>query len=102
MAYTQQSYRIEEIFLLEEGNLVIGLNASNTMERDEWQKKSIEDLKSDFNNKDILIVKLDDLKVSILAVDVMNSIANFKNVFLQIENSNKAQLIKLKDEVNII
>ena len=98
---TKKSYRIEEIFQLEGGDIVIGLVASNAIERDEWQKRSIKGLKSDFENRSFQVIN-HDFKSSILAVDIISSIANFKNVFLRVKNSDKALKLKLKDEIEII
>jgi hypothetical protein len=89
-------------FELPDGNLVIGLNTVRDELRDQWRKIWPNDLKAQFEGKKIKVFGEGyQFETNVLAVDILNSIADFKNVFLKLDNNPFTKKIQLNDEVEV-
>lgn len=93
---------VDHIHLFPEGQLVIFLGTANAELRNKWREMSIAELKAQFVDKEIHIFGEGyEFRTSVLSVEIMNSIADFKNVALQLENNELTLKIQEKDEVEV-
>jgi hypothetical protein len=90
------------ILELPDGSLVIGLNTNDDTLRGQWVSMKIAELKTQFEGKKIHVFGEGyAFETSVLGVEISNSIADFKNVFLKIANNEFTQKIRLNDEVEV-
>jgi hypothetical protein len=89
-------------FELPDGEIVIGLYTGRKELKTQWRNTAIDDLKSQYEGKKIQVFGEGyQFQTNVLAVDITNSIADDKNVFLKLENNAYTKKIQLKDEVEV-
>lgn len=87
---------------LPDGSPVIGLNTMKQELRDEWREMNPNDLKLQFTGKTITVVGEDyQFETAIVGVEILNSIADFKNVFLKLKANANTRKIQLHDQVEV-
>lgn len=93
---------IGDKFELPDGSVVIGLNTPKQDLRMDWRRMTMETLKAPFVGQEISIRGKDyQFQTKVLGVEILNSIADFKNVFLKIEKVTEASRIQQGDEVEV-
>jgi hypothetical protein len=93
---------IGHVGTLPTGGIFIGVNTGNETMRLEWKKKSFTDLENLFTGKLIKIFGEEyEIQTKILDVKITASLADFKNIFLKIEENAMTKKIQELDEVEI-
>jgi TRAP-type C4-dicarboxylate transport system substrate-binding protein len=93
---------IVDKFALPSGELVFGLTTGRDELRDAWVNTTIEDLASSFKSKQIKVIGKDyEFTIRIIDAEVLNSVADFKNVYIRLPSSPKTNKIALLDEIEI-
>jgi hypothetical protein len=89
-------------FELPDGKLAIGLFTGREELKAQWRNTAIDDLKSQYEGKKIQVFGEGyQFETNVLAVDILNSIADFKNVFLKLDNNAFTKKIRINDEVEV-
>ena len=97
-----QDFVIADIIDLEDGYLVFGLSIPSLDQRMELRELSLSTIRNRFEGKEIEIASVEEtIKLSILAVDVGSSVADFKNIFLKVHKTAESLSLKILDEVSI-
>ncbi len=91
---------IIDVFEIADEHLGIGLNTDKAELRDKWREMTVDAVKSSFQGKQISIFG-DGYRYQtlVLDVDILNSLADFKNVYLKIDGNLKG--IQVKDKVEV-
>ncbi|MBL0017885.1 MAG: hypothetical protein IPP17_15985 [Bacteroidetes bacterium] len=98
----RQRLNVGHIFELPDGHLVIGLYTRSDELRDQWRNTPIPDVKSQYEGKKIHVFGEGyQFETEVLDVDISNSIADFKNVFLKLENNAMTRKIQTNDVVEL-
>ncbi len=85
-----------------DGKLAIVLTAGRKELRSNWLNMSKQDLKTQFEGKKIQVFGEGyHFETNVLAVDILNSIEDFKMVALKLDNNTSTQKIRIKDEVEV-
>ena len=93
---------IFDVFKLPDGKRVIGLNTEREQLRDHWRSMDTKRLKTQFEGKTIQVYGEDyRFETSVLGVEINNSLADFKNVFLKLDNNAFTQKIRVNDHVEV-
>jgi hypothetical protein len=87
---------------LPDGDIVVGMKPLREELKDEWKNIDMADLKRQFLFKNITIIGQDyQFEVVTRDVDILNSIAGFKNVFVRLENNPDTREIEENDKAEI-
>ncbi|MBK9451991.1 MAG: hypothetical protein IPN95_21745 [Bacteroidetes bacterium] len=98
----RQRLNVGDIFELPDGHLVIGLYTRSDELRDQWRNTPIPDVKSQYEGKKIHVFGEGyQFETEVLDVDISNSIADFKNVFLKLDNNEWTKRIQIDDAVEV-
>ncbi len=98
----RQRLNVGHIFELPDGHLAIVLYTRSDELRDQWRNTPIPDVKSQYEGKKIHVFGEGyQFETDVLDVDILNSIAEFKNVALKLGNNEWTKLIQIDDLVEV-
>ncbi|MEY3442046.1 MAG: hypothetical protein RLZZ519_327 [Bacteroidota bacterium] len=98
----RQRLNVGDIFELPDGHRVIGLYTRSDELRDQWRNTSITDVRSQYLGKKIEVFGEGyQFETDVLDVEILNSIADFKNVFLKLDNNEWTKRIQMDDLVEV-
>lgn len=84
------------------GGIFIGVNTGKEKLRYDWRALSFSELESKFSGKSIRIFGAEyDIQTKILEVKITASLADFKNIYLKIEENPLTKKIQELDELEI-
>ena len=99
---TKEILIVGGVHSLPNGGILLGVNTMNEILRFEWRECSFSDLAGQFAGKSISIFgKEYEIHTKIVDVQISASIADFKNVFLKIEDIAMTSKIRELDEIEI-
>jgi hypothetical protein len=85
-----------------DGKLVVALNAIDDALQHQWRNMAMTDLKAQFEDKKIHVFGEGyQFETGVLGVQISSSIAEFKNVYLKLDNDIFSQKIRMNDKVEV-